>query len=87
MADVAADRARPLERVRGAGLEKALPYLFLAPALLLVLAVIAYPMIRVFQISTQFYRFGRPLRSVGLDNYRDAWHDKVFRAAVWTTIK
>ena len=79
--------ARPIERVRGAGLEKALPYLFLAPALLLVLAVIAYPLIRGFQISTEFYRFGRPLRSVGLDNYREAWNDKVFRAAVWTTIK
>jgi len=87
MADVAAEQARPIERVRGAGLEKALPYLFLAPALLLVLAVIAYPMIRGFQISTEFYRFGRPLRSVGLDNYREAWHDKIFRAAVWTTIK
>ena len=28
-----------------------------------MLAVIAYPLIRGFQISTEFYRFGRPLRA------------------------
>ncbi len=75
------------KRVRGAGLERALPYLFLAPALLLILAVIAYPLVRGGQISTEFYRFGRPLHGVGLDNYRDALKDKVFRQAVWTTVK
>jgi multiple sugar transport system permease protein len=80
-------KAPQLSRVKGVGLERALPYLFLAPALILVLAVIAYPLIRGVQISSDFYRFGRPLRSVGLDNYREALHDKVFRSAVWTTIK
>ena len=73
--------------MRGVGLERALPYLFLAPALVLVLAVIAYPLIRGVQISGDFYRFGRVLKSVGLDNYREALDDKIFRAAVWTTIK
>jgi multiple sugar transport system permease protein len=82
-----ATRAPRLEKVKGVGLERALPYLFLAPALILVLAVIAYPLLRGVQISTDFYRFGRPLRSVGLDNYREALQDKVFRSAVWTTLK
>src|SRR5262249_6356320 len=39
------------------------------------------------QTSTRFYRFGRALESVGLQNYRDALDDPEFTGAVWTTLK
>lgn len=77
----------PRERLRGAGLDRALPYFLLAPAVLVVLAVLVYPFIDGIQASTQFYRFGKPVRSVGLDNYIDLWRDPQFRNALWVTVK
>ena len=28
-----------------------------------------------------------PTKWVGLENYRDLWHDTIFRDSVWTTVK
>src|SRR5689334_9780580 len=67
--------------------ERVLPYLLLAPSLLLVLAVVVYPLIDGIRTSTRFYRFGRALESVGLQNYRDALNDPQFTGALWTTAK
>jgi multiple sugar transport system permease protein len=78
---------KPRERLQGAGLERALPYLLIAPAVLLVFAVLVYPLWDGLQASTQFYRYGRPLRGVGLDNYKDLWSDPQFRNALWVTIR
>jgi multiple sugar transport system permease protein len=72
--------------IRGAGLDRLLPYLMLAPTLFLVLAVLVYPLIAGVHTSTGFYRFGRRLRSVGLDNYTQALHDPAFIGAVVTTL-
>lgn len=77
----------PRERLQGAGLDRALPYLLLAPAVLVVLAVLVYPFIDGIQASTQFYRFGRPIEGVGLQNYKDLWSDPQFRNALWVTVK
>jgi multiple sugar transport system permease protein len=77
----------PRERLQGAGLERALPYLLLAPAVLVVLVVLVYPFVDGIQASTQFYRFGKPVKSVGLDNYTDLWRDPQFRNALWVTVK
>lgn len=77
----------PRERLQGAGLDRALPYFLLAPAVLVVLAVLVYPLIDGVQASTQFYRFGRPIESVGLENYTDLWRDPQFRNALWVTVK
>lgn len=77
----------PRERLQGAGLDRALPYFLLAPAVLVVLAVLVYPLIDGVQASTQFYRFGRPVESVGLQNYTDLWRDPQFRNALWVTVK
>lgn len=77
----------PRERLQGAGLDRALPYFLLAPAVLVVLAILVYPFIDGIQASTQFYRFGKPVRSVGLDNYIDLWRDPQFRNALWVTVK
>jgi len=77
----------PRERLQGAGLDRALPYLLLAPAVLVVFAVLVYPLWDGIQASTQFYRFGKPVRDVGLDNYKDLWTDPQFRNALWVTLR
>jgi multiple sugar transport system permease protein len=74
-------------RQQGAGLDRVLPYLLLAPAVLLVVAVVVYPLITGIQESTRFYRYGRVLDSVGFSQYRQAWNDPLFTGAVWTTVK
>src|SRR5258706_10447249 len=75
---------RPL---RGSSLDKVLPYLMLGPTLFLVLGVIVYPLIDGLRSSTGFYRFGREVRSVGLDNYRQAFADPAFIEALTTTAR
>jgi multiple sugar transport system permease protein len=80
-------RRAPRERAQVAGLDRALPYLLLAPAVLVVLVVLVYPLWDGLQASTQFYRFGRPIRDVGLDNYVDLWSDPQFRNALWVTVR
>lgn len=74
-------------RMQGAGLDRALPYLLLAPALLLFLAVLVYPLIEGARASTTFYRFGRPIGSVGLQNYIDVLRDPQFRGALSVTLR
>jgi multiple sugar transport system permease protein len=73
--------------LRGSGLDKALPYLMLGPTLFLVLGVIVYPLIDGLRSSTGFFRFGRLVRDVGLDNYRQAFADPAFLAALLTTAR
>ncbi len=75
------------ERVQGAGLDLALPYLLLAPSVLIVLAVLIYPLWDGLRASTKFYRFGKPLREVGIDNYVHLWGDEQFRNALWVTLR
>lgn len=84
---IRAGRTAPRERLQGAGLDRALPYLLLAPTVLVVFAVLVYPLWDGLQASTRFYRFGRPIDDVGLDNYVDLWSDPQFRNALWVTVK
>jgi multiple sugar transport system permease protein len=74
-------------RLQGAGFDRVLPYLLLAPAVLLVLAVVVYPLISGIQTSRQFYRFGSAISNVGFDQYRQALDDPLFTGALWTTVK
>jgi multiple sugar transport system permease protein len=74
-------------RLQGAGFDRILPYLLLAPAVLLVLAVVVYPLISGVQTSRQFYRFGTAVSNVGFDQYRQAFDDPLFTGALWTTLK
>src|SRR6185503_17850291 len=74
------------ERLQGAGLDAALPYLLLAPAVLIVLAVLIYPLYDGLRASTAFYRYGRPLRDVGLGNYLKLWSDPEFLNSLWVTV-
>jgi multiple sugar transport system permease protein len=80
---------RPVRRrVLGeSGLDTVLPYLLLAPTLVLVLAVLVYPMVDGLRTSTGFYRFGRRLRDVGWDNYTAALHDPAFVGSIVTTLE
>jgi multiple sugar transport system permease protein len=73
--------------MQGAGFDRILPYLLLAPAVLLVLAVVVYPLISGVQTSRQFYRFGSAISNVGWDQYRQALDDPLFTGALWTTLK
>ena len=73
-------------RQQGAGLDLALPYLLLAPGVLIVLAVLVYPLWDGLRASTKFYRYGKPLRDIGWDNYTRLWEDEQFRNALWVTV-
>jgi multiple sugar transport system permease protein len=74
-------------RVQGAGLERALPYLLLAPALLLLFALVVYPLFYGVRESFLGYRYGHSIGSVGLQNYKDLYNDPYFRQALWVTLK
>jgi multiple sugar transport system permease protein len=80
--------ARPIrrERLQGAGLDLALPYLLLSPAVLIALGILVYPLWDGLRASTQFYRFGKPLRFVGFDNYLQLWVDPQFINSLMVTV-
>lgn len=59
------------------------PYLFLTPALLVILVFIVYPMVAVFYYSLTEYNIVRPPVWVGLKNYRALWKDPIF----WQALK
>jgi multiple sugar transport system permease protein len=73
--------------IRGAGLDKVLPYLMLAPTVFLVLGIIVYPFIDGMRTSTGFYRYGERVRTVGLDNYTQAFRDPAFIESLFTTAR
>ena len=73
--------------LRGAGLDRVLPYLMLAPTVFLVLGVIVYPFIDGIRTSTGFYRYGERVRTVGLDNYTQAFRDPAFIESLLTTAR
>ncbi|WGL52177.1 sugar ABC transporter permease [Nocardioides sp. BP30] len=82
-------RTRTTEEKNSAGRERpprprsragATPYLFLAPGFALFLLLIAYPMVKAFQMSLYDWNIvaGATSRYIGLDNYRRAFHDPLF---------
>jgi multiple sugar transport system permease protein len=75
------------ERLQAAGLDLALPYLLLAPSVLIVLAVLVYPLWDGLRASTKFYRYGKPVRDIGWDNYVRLWADDQFLNALWVTVR
>ncbi|HEY7747279.1 MAG TPA: sugar ABC transporter permease [Aestuariivirgaceae bacterium] len=75
------------QRVQKAGLDLALPYLLLSPSLLITFVVLVYPLWDGIRASTKFYRYGKPLRDVGLENYVRLWFDDQFRNSLWVTLR
>jgi len=67
-----------------------LAWLLLLPALAVVAIVAIYPLGKtVYQSFTnqEFLAGIEPTKWVGLQNYRDLWHDTIFRQSVWETVK
>ena len=64
-------------RFRGMS-DRAIAWLFIAPTLLLLLAINIFPLLWTIQLSFTNYRANRPnapIRYLGLDNYRDVLTD------------
>src|SRR5207342_186755 len=66
-----------------------LAWLLLVPSLAVVALVAIYPLGKtVYQSFTdQEFLALEPTHWVGLQNYRELWHDTVFRNAVWKTVE
>jgi len=65
-------------------------WLLLLPALAVVAFVAMYPLGKTvyYSFTNQEFLAGiEPTKWVGLQNYKDLWHDTIFRHAIWTTIK
>src|SRR3954454_2463354 len=72
------------------------PYLLILPTVVVVLAVLAYPLWKLVDISFRHYGFaqivgGRPAPRNGLTNYKAIFNDSffwtvLFRTVVWTTV-
>jgi multiple sugar transport system permease protein len=66
--------------------DRSLGYLFLAPALVVVLCLVAYPFINAVLLTFQAKTAGAPGKWIGLDNYRELLNNPVFWRTVWNTI-
>ncbi|GAB2907520.1 carbohydrate ABC transporter permease [Streptomyces mayteni] len=77
--------ARPKRRRRAGSTSRYLPYLLIAPAGLLMLGFIAYPMLSVLYYSLRDYNVTKPWRNgfAGLDNFREILTDDPF---FWDTL-
>jgi multiple sugar transport system permease protein len=66
-----------------------LPYLLVAPAVVLVLTVTIYPALYAIQISTMDANMLRLFAAtfVGFGNYQKAFEDEIFTGAIWTTVR
>jgi trehalose/maltose transport system permease protein len=66
-----------------------LAWLLLLPALAVVAFVALYPLGKtIYQSFTDQEFLGtEPTKWIGLQNYKDLWHDTDFRHSVWVTIK
>src|SRR5580765_5065832 len=66
-----------------------LAWLLLLPSLAVVALVAMYPLGKtIYQSFTdQEFLALLPTQWVGLQNYKDLWHDTEFRHSIWVTIK
>lgn len=66
------------------------PYLLLAPAFIMIVAFLFYPMATVFYYSFQHYDISAPFYDgfAGLDNYKQIFtNDKLFLPSLWNSFK
>src|SRR5262249_14415173 len=79
----AAARSSPLARVNDwLNNERALGYVLLVPALVLLLVFVAYPFFFGTYISLTDARIGNPGTFIGVQNFIDLWSDPIFRQTV-----
>src|SRR5215210_2785279 len=93
MSSVATPAPTPRRRRRRTKLQRRqtrIGWLLLLPALAVVAFVAMYPLGRtIYQSFTnqEFLAGLEPTKWVGLQNYRDLWHDTTFRDSVWKTVE
>ena len=82
--------ARPARRRRRAGRVSA-PYLLVLPALIVIVAVLGYPMYRLFTLSFQQYGLVELIHHqgtwIGLDNYQAILRDHQFWTVLFRTMR
>src|SRR3989475_4368508 len=66
-------------------LDSTLGYLFLFPALLVILGLVAYPFANAIVMTFQNKTAGAPGRFIGLGNYRELLASEQFLRTVWNT--
>jgi multiple sugar transport system permease protein len=66
--------------------DRTLGYLFLAPALLIILGLVAYPFASAILLTFQQKTAGAPGRFIGLANYRELLANEVFLRTVFNTV-
>jgi multiple sugar transport system permease protein len=66
--------------------DRTLGYLFLAPALLVVLCLVAYPFVNAVILTFQEKTAGAPGKFIGVENYRELLNNPVFWRTVFNTI-
>jgi N,N'-diacetylchitobiose transport system permease protein len=68
----------------------ALPYVLVLPALVVLGAMLGYPLVRLVTLSLQEYGlpqvFGQPADWVGFDNFRTILEDDYFWTVLWRTL-
>ncbi|MEV5436160.1 sugar ABC transporter permease [Streptomyces sp. NPDC052682] len=85
----------PPRRRRASATPRRLPYLLIAPAALLMLGFIAYPVVSVFYYSLQHYNPTKPWRNgyAGFDNFveiftkDDLFYDTLLFSAKWVFVE
>src|SRR5579862_5363779 len=65
--------------------ERCLALVLLLPTAALLGLFIAYPFVKGIELAVTDTKVGVPGHFVGLQNFRDVWHDSIFRIAVWNT--
>src|ERR687887_2166445 len=66
--------------------DSTLGYLFLFPALFVILALVAYPFVSAIVMTFQAKTAGAPGRFIGLDNYRELFGSEQFLRTVMNTV-
>jgi trehalose/maltose transport system permease protein len=85
-----APRRRRRRRTKLQRRQARIGWILLLPSLAVVAFVAIYPLGKtVYQSFTnqEFLAGLEPTKRVGLANYRELWHDTIFRDSVWLTIK
>jgi multiple sugar transport system permease protein len=66
--------------------EARLAFAILAPALLVILGLVAYPFVSAIYLSLQNKMVGAPGRFIGFDNYAELFRDEVFLRTTYNTV-
>ena len=79
-------RWRPDRVLRSLMQDRTLGYLFLLPAILVIVGLVAYPFANAIVMTFQEKTAGAPGRFIGLDNYRELFSSEQFMRTVVNTL-